>query len=192
MTGPSAVPDSVLRDIGELDQNSRPIEWAAKSINFTHFFKEPMLSLSSHIYFQGAEISPKSDQHFLGARGVYLVEVLVSIAILGLLGAGVATILAGENTALIRIKSANQLEEAVDQDLASINDIAFRMTCCSGSCTTESGRTPPCSVDPSRPENTYYDPGKQNYYFPDSTLDSGGTSINAFTAKCNNGTLVTE
>jgi type II secretory pathway pseudopilin PulG len=106
-----------------------------------------MLSLPIHIYFQGAEISPKSDQHFLGARGVYLVEVLVSITILGLLGAGVATILAGENTALIRIKSANQLEEAVDQDLASINDIAFRMTCCSGSCTTESGRTPPCSVD---------------------------------------------
>jgi hypothetical protein len=38
VTGPSAVPVSVLRDMGELDQNSRPIKWAARSINFTHFF----------------------------------------------------------------------------------------------------------------------------------------------------------
>lgn len=151
-----------------------------------------MLSLPRHVYFQGAEISFRVDQRFLGARGFSLVEVLVSIAILGLLGAGVATILAGGNTALIRTRSTNQLEEAVDQDLASIKDIAFRMTCCSGSCTTESGRTSPCSIDPSPPGNTYYRPGKQNYYFPDSTLDVSETAINAFTAKCNTGTLVTD
>jgi prepilin-type N-terminal cleavage/methylation domain-containing protein len=149
-----------------------------------------MPSLPSHAYFQGAEISSRSDQRFIGVRGFSLVEILVSIAILGVLGAGVTIIFTGGNTALIGTRSTNQLEEAVDQDLARIKDIAFRMTCCSGSCTTESGRTSPCSIDPST--NTFYPPGKQNYYFPDSTLDVGETAINAFTAKCNNGTLVTD
>lgn len=149
-----------------------------------------MSSLPSHAYFQDAEISSKQDHRFLEASGFSLVEVLVSIVILGVLGAGVATILTGGNTALIGTRTTNQLEEAVDQDLARIKDIAFRMTCCSGSCTTDSGRTSPCSIDPST--NTYYIPGKQNYYFPSSTLDTGETAINAFTAKCNNGTLVSE
>jgi hypothetical protein len=36
--GSSAVPCSVLEDIGELDPNSKPIDWAARSINFTRFF----------------------------------------------------------------------------------------------------------------------------------------------------------
>lgn len=149
-----------------------------------------MHSLPSHAYFQAAEIPSKPDHQFLESRGFSLVEVLVSIVILGVLGAGVATILTGGNTALIGTRSTNQLEEAVDQDLARIKDVAFRMTCCSGSCTTDSGRTSPCSIDPST--NTYYTPGKQNYYFPSSTLDTGETAITAFSSKCNNGTLVTE
>lgn len=151
-----------------------------------------MLSLPSHIYFQGAEISPQVGSTLSWSKRSLSRRSSRLYRHPWFLGCRSCNNSSWRNTAIIRIKSANQLEEAVDQDLASINDIAFRMTCCSGSCTTESGRTPPCSVDPSRPENTYYDPGKQNYYFPDSTLDSGGTSINAFTAKCNNGTLVTE
>jgi prepilin-type N-terminal cleavage/methylation domain-containing protein len=149
-----------------------------------------MHSHSMHIRCKGPGIFSKLDPRLLEASGFSLVEVLVSIVILGALGAGVASILSGGNTALIRTRGTNQLEEAVDQDLARIKDIAFRMTCCSGSCTTETGRSSPCSIDPST--NTFYTPGRQNYYFPDSTLDSGGTAINAFTAKCNNGTLVTE
>ena len=89
-----------------------------------------------------------------------LVEVLVSIAIIGVLGAGVASILTGGNMALLRTRSANQLEEAVDKDLARIKDIGFRMTCCSGTCTTETGRTSPCSTDPLT--STFYAPGRQN------------------------------
>jgi len=148
-----------------------------------------MLSLPNHAYFKDSEFS-KPDYQFLESRGFSLVEVLVSIVILGVLGAGVATILTGGNTALIGTRSTNQLEEAVDQDLARSKDLAFRMTCCSGSCNTDSVRTSPCSIDPS--SNTYYIPGKQNYYFPSSTLDTGETAITAFTAKCNKGTLVTE
>lgn len=124
------------------------------------------------------------------SAGFSLIEILVSIVIIGVLGAGVATILAGGNTALIKTRDTNQLEEAVDQDLARIKDIAFRMTCCSGSCTTEAGLSAPCSIDPST--NTYYAPGKQNYYFPDSTLDTNQTAITAFSNKCNNGTLIAD
>lgn len=38
VTAPSAVPCRVLKDIGELEQNSKPIDWAARAINFTRFF----------------------------------------------------------------------------------------------------------------------------------------------------------
>lgn len=149
-----------------------------------------MFSLPNQAHFKNAEIPSKPDHRFLEARGFSLIEVLVSIVILGVLSAGVATILTGGNTALTRTRSTNQLEEAVDQDLARVKDISFRMTCCSGSCTTDSGRTSPCSINPTT--SIYYLPGKQNYYFPDSDLDAGGTAINAFTSKCNNGKLVTE
>lgn len=153
-----------------------------------------MFSQPRRAYFQVAEICFISNQRIIRARGFSLVEVLVSIAILGVLGAGVATILTGGGKALIGTRNTNQLEEAVDQDLARIKDIGFRMTCCSSSCTTESGRTSPCSIDPNPdlPANTLYRSGRQNYYFPDSTLDAGGTAINAFTVKCNNGTLVAD
>lgn len=119
-----------------------------------------------------------------------LIEVLVSIAIIGVLTAGIASILVGGNSALLRTRSANQLEEAVDQDLAKIKDIAFRMTCCSGTCTTETGRTSPCSTDPLT--STFYVPGKQNYYFPSSALDIDSSAITSFSNKCNNGSLITE
>lgn len=119
-----------------------------------------------------------------------LVEVLVSIAIIGVLGAGVASILTGGNMALLRTRSANQLDEAVDKDLARIKDIGFRMTCCSGTCTTETGRTSPCSTDPLT--STFYTPGRQNYYFPSSALDTNSTAITSFSNKCDNGTLIAE
>lgn len=143
-----------------------------------------------HASFKHGNILSRSDKQLLYTKGFSLVEVLVSIAILGVLGAGVATILGGGNTALIGTRGINQLEEAVDQDLARIKDIAFRMTCCSGTCTTEAGLSSPCSIDTAT--ETYYPPGKQNYYFPDSILDTSETAIDAFEAKCNNGTLVTE
>lgn len=119
-----------------------------------------------------------------------LVEVLVSIAIIGVLGAGVASILFGGNSALLRTRSSNQLEEAVDQDLARIKDIGFRMTCCSGTCTTETGRSSPCSTDPATSE--FYTPGNQNYYFPSSALDTNSSVITSFANKCNSGALISE
>lgn len=36
--GSSAVPCRALEDIGKLDQDSKPIDWAARSMNFTRFF----------------------------------------------------------------------------------------------------------------------------------------------------------
>ena len=137
-----------------------------------------------------ATLHQKKSSLLLSNPAFSLVEVLVSIAIIGVLGAGVASILAGGNTALIRTRGANQLEEAVDQDLARIKDIGFRMTCCSGTCTTEIGRSSPCSTDPLT--STFYAPGNQNYYFPSSALDTNSSAITSYSNKCNNGTLITE
>jgi prepilin-type N-terminal cleavage/methylation domain-containing protein len=116
------------------------------------------------------------------SHGFSLIEILVSAVIIGILGAGVAGILSSGNTAFIRTRGSNLLEQTIDTDLALIKDVAFRMTCCSGSCTTESGTTAPCTP------NT--DPGEQNFYFPDSDLDTNQSAINNFASMCNSGTLV--
>jgi prepilin-type N-terminal cleavage/methylation domain-containing protein len=134
----------------------------------------------------------KKNNKALSGSGFSLIEVLVSIAIIGVLVAGVASIFFGGNSALLRTRAANQLEEAVDQDLARIKDIAFRMTCCSGTCTTESGLASPCSIDPLSSPLTFYAPGKQNYYFPDPVLDTTSSAITSFTNKCNSGGLTSE
>jgi prepilin-type N-terminal cleavage/methylation domain-containing protein len=121
-------------------------------------------------------------------RGFTLIEILVSAVIIGILGAGVAGILSSGNTAFVKTRGSNLLEQTIDTDLAIIKDMAFRMTCCSGSCTTESGLSTPCSTNPDT--NSFYNPGDQNYYFPDSSLDANQSAINSFVASCNNGTLV--
>jgi prepilin-type N-terminal cleavage/methylation domain-containing protein len=122
------------------------------------------------------------------AQGFSLVEILISAVIVGILGAGVAAILSSGNTAFVRTRGSNLLEQTIDTDLSQIKDVAFRMTCCSGSCTTGSALSSPCSTDPST--NTFYKPGQQNYYFPDPTLDANESAINSFVTRCNSGTLV--
>jgi prepilin-type N-terminal cleavage/methylation domain-containing protein len=121
-------------------------------------------------------------------QGFTLIEILVSAVIVGILGAGVAAILSSGNTAFVRTRGSNLLEQTIDTDLSQIKDVAFRMTCCSGSCTTGSALSSPCSTDPST--NTFYKPGQQNYYFPDPTLDANESAINSFVTRCNSGTLV--
>ena len=125
----------------------------------------------------------------MSPNGFSLIEILISAVIIGILGAGVAAILSSGNTAFIRTRGANLLEQTIDADLALIKDTAFRMTCCSGSCTTESDLTSPCSTD--EDTGTFYKPGQQKYYFPDSNLDTTQSAINSFTTRCEDGTLVT-
>jgi prepilin-type N-terminal cleavage/methylation domain-containing protein len=121
-------------------------------------------------------------------QGFTLIEILVSAVIIGILGVGVAAILSSGNTAFVRTRGGNLLEQTIDSDLAQIKDLAFRMTCCSGSCTTESELSSPCSTNPDT--DTFYKPGQQNYYFPDPTLDTNQTAINSFITSCNSGSLV--
>jgi prepilin-type N-terminal cleavage/methylation domain-containing protein len=120
--------------------------------------------------------------------GFSLVELLVSSVIIAILGAGVAAVLSSGNSAFVRTRETNLLEQTIDTDLAQIKDVAFRMTCCSGSCTTETGLSTPCSTNPDT--GSFYNPGQQNYYFPDPTLDTNQTAINSFITSCDSGSLV--
>jgi prepilin-type N-terminal cleavage/methylation domain-containing protein len=118
------------------------------------------------------------------ARGFTLIEILISAVIIGILGAGVAAMLTSGNNAFVRTRDSNLLEQTIDTDLALIKDTAFRMTCCTGSCTTEAGIiSPPCSASTA--------PGDQNYYFPDPDSIGGPSAIINFENLCNNGGLAT-
>jgi prepilin-type N-terminal cleavage/methylation domain-containing protein len=120
---------------------------------------------------------------FNNQSGFSLVEILVAAVIIGITGSALATLLNSSNTSFRSTRDANLLAESIDTDLANIKDVAFRMTCCSGSCTTEPNTQAPCSP------NTV--PGDQNYYFPSSALDTNESAINTFTEKCSDGSLVT-
>jgi type II secretory pathway pseudopilin PulG len=150
----------------------------------------PTQSFSRHFLLQGKTCSSSfsycSFSKVLHSKysGFSLAELLVSAVIIGVLGVSVASVLNTGNSFFRSTRESNTLEQATDKDLAMIKDIAFRMTCCSGSCTTETDTQSPCSP------NTV--PGNQNYYFPSSALDTDETAIKAFETKCSNGALVGE
>ena len=72
------------------------------------------------------------------STGFTLVELLVSVAIVALALVGIAGPWGIGSTAFQRSRVRNNQEAAIDDDIAVMEDLAFRYTCCPGSCTTDS------------------------------------------------------
>ena len=72
------------------------------------------------------------------STGFTLVELLVSVAIVALALVGIAGPWGIGSTAFQQSRVRNNQEAAIDDDIAVMEDLAFRYTCCPGSCTTDS------------------------------------------------------
>lgn len=114
-----------------------------------------------------------------------LVEVLVSFALIAILAGAITSVFNSGNTAFKLTRSDNLLEATVDKDLAVVKDISFRLTCCSGSCTTNQ-----TSIN-NAATCTEKTAGRQNYYFPKpGTTIADTPEITSFKSKCNSTGLV--
>ena len=127
-------------------------------------------------------------------NGFAMVEMLMSVVITSLVLA-VAAGLWGINTrAFQQQRLRNDQEALVDNDIAAMEDLAYRYTCCPGSCTTNAttiAASPTC-----KGLNGTGTPavGTEYYYFPYYAPTTSSTSIPNITSienLCDNGILVT-
>jgi hypothetical protein len=124
-------------------------------------------------------------------QGALLVEALVallliSVAVLGTVGA-INLSVQQRNRAAQR----NQLNPAIDADLAAIDNLASQLTCCSGACTLgippgiTPGPTSPCATD-NRRDDRYFFPQLDN---PATTGVVEPTAVDAICAEATSGIL---
>jgi prepilin-type N-terminal cleavage/methylation domain-containing protein len=137
-------------------------------------------------------ITSKPSKKLLGLRifrfhqaGFTLVEILVAAILIALASTGVLVVLNSGNSAFRSTRDSSLLEEAIDKDLATIKDVAFRMTCCTGTCTIDESAISGSSTC------SNVAAGNENYYFPIPSGSSTDTAeITAFKAACNSNGLI--
>jgi type II secretory pathway pseudopilin PulG len=122
------------------------------------------------------------------ANAFSLVEVVVSAAITGLVIIGVARLWGESSQMFQQLRNRNSQEALIEDDIATMEDLAYRYTCCPGFCTTDPSvvaASPTCKGEAGNGTEYYYFP----YYPP---LATSTPNIDAFEALCTNGTLVTQ
>jgi len=140
-----------------------------EQINKIYKFKSQVLGLRNH----------SSESAFS------LVELLVSVVIISVIGVALASVFNAGNNSFQRTRDSNLLESTIDGDLSVIKDIAFRLTCCSGSCTIDQ------SIISGSTSCTTNAPGNQNYYFPEPGLSNDDTpQITNFKSACSSSELI--
>lgn len=117
----------------------------------------------------------------------------MSIAISGLVIVGAAS-LWGESSRLFQqLRVRNVQEAVVDEDIAVMEDLAYRYTCCPGSCTTDAATISGSLTCRGRDGNGIPSVGTEYYYFPYYPPTASTTpNITLLEDLCRNGTLVNE
>jgi type II secretory pathway pseudopilin PulG len=127
------------------------------------------------------------------ANAFSLVEVVVSAAITGLVIIGVARLWGESSQMFQQLKNRNSQEALIEEDIATMEDLAYRYTCCPGSCTIDSATVAASSTCKGEAGNGTPAIGTEYYYFPYyPPLATSTPNIDAFEALCTNGTLVTQ
>ncbi|MFY7696124.1 MAG: type IV pilus modification PilV family protein [Cyanobium sp.] len=127
------------------------------------------------------------------ANAFSLVEVVVSAAITGLVIIGVARLWGESSQMFQQLRNRNSQEALIEDDIATMEDLAYGYTCCPGSCTINPSivaASPTCKGEAG---NGIPSIGTEYYYFPYySPLDTSTPNIDAFEVLCTSGNLVTE
>lgn len=104
-------------------------------------------------------------------RGFSLVEPLLACVILAVVASGTALMMMSTNRISTNSDGVDAIERSISMDLASVQRLSRRMTCCSGSCLVEIptnyGPNKTCAVN---------NPDDDRYFFPQ--LDDPATTIN--------------
>ncbi|MCT0224853.1 type II secretion system protein [Synechococcus sp. CS-1328] len=121
--------------------------------------------------------------------GFTLVEILVGAVLLSIVAAGVAVIMVGGNRTSQQAGLQTQLDALIDQDLAAVQTLNDRYTCCPGSCTSLDSTINAAVAAGDCSVNT---PGNENYYSPNQTNSdptAATTATLAFRSACTNRTI---
>ena len=125
-------------------------------------------------------------------NGFSLVEVVVSAAITGLVILGVANLWGQSSKMFQQLRQRNSQEALIEEDIATMEDLAYRYTCCPGSCTIDPSvvaASPTCKGEAGNGTPAI---GTEYYYFPYYSPTATTTpNIDAFEVLCTNATLVT-
>jgi type II secretory pathway pseudopilin PulG len=125
-------------------------------------------------------------------NGFSLVEVVVSAAITGLVIMGVARLWGESSQIFQQLRQRNSQEALIEEDIATMEDLAYRYTCCPGSCTIDPSVVAASPTCKGKAGNGTPAIGTEYYYFPYySPLDTSTPNIDAFEVLCNNGALAT-
>ena len=113
----------------------------------------------------------------LPMAGFSLVEVVVAVALLGLIGSITANVYGVITRSTTSTSTAANTLAAIDSDISRIKQISETLTCCPGSCTTNATTIATAVANSKCGGST---PGLSSYYWP---LVSG--DVTTFEAACN-------
>jgi hypothetical protein len=109
------------------------------------------------------------ERRFLSSQGFSLLEPLLASVILAIVTSGTAMMLMSANRVSTKADVVDNIEWNINSDLAVIQRLSRRFTCCSGSCLvqipTSYGSTKACAVN---------NPDDDRYFFPQ--LDDPSTA----------------
>ena len=126
------------------------------------------------------------------ANGFSLVEVVVSAAITGLVILGVANLWGLSSQMFQSLRQRNSQEALIEEDIAAMEDLAYRYTCCSGSCTTDPSAVAASATCKGEEGEGTPAVGTEFYYFPYyNRTDTSRANVTTLGTLCTNGTLVT-
>jgi prepilin-type N-terminal cleavage/methylation domain-containing protein len=119
-------------------------------------------------------------------NGFTIVELLVGLLLISIAFTGSAMVLMSGNRSLQTARMDDRSEALIDDDVARMNELSTRLTCCDGTCTTSPSANIPPPTDGCLPAN----PGDQEYYYP--VIKPSVVGLIPFledpaTGQCNNG-----
>lgn len=122
-----------------------------------------------------------------------LVELLMSIAISGIVIVGAARLWGESSRVFQQLRVRNGQEAVVDEDIAVMEDLAYRYTCCPGACTTNASTISGSPTCRGKEGSGIPSVGTEYYYFPYYPPSASSTpNITLLENLCSNGTLVND